>query len=251
MSGNDADATSVAGSAGLETFAAFTPTHAIVVVVAALLVVPVIALGRRWHASAPRRERRLRRAIAGGIVLVQAWSLWFWLHPERLDATISLPLHVCDLVPWIAAAVLAVGPARWPAAAGLVYFWGIGLSGWGFVWPVLEKGPSTMHFWLFWAVHAQIVGTAGYVALASSWRPSRRELRIAAACTILYAIAITPVNLGLEADYGYVGPGDGPAALLGPWPWRLPLVVAGQIAIFALLWLPWRRNDAEGASPSA
>ena len=215
---------------------------AAVVVVAAALITAVVGAGRRWRRIAPDRERALRRALAWFVLATQAASLWYWLRPARYDPTISLPLHVCDLVPWVAALVLLVGPARWPAAAGLAYFWGIGLSGWGFVWPVLRSGPATLHFWLFWLVHLQIVGTACYLVFASDWRPTRRDLRIAAVGTLAYAIAITPANLLFAADYGYVGPGGGPASLLGPWPWRMGIVVGGQVAIFVLLWWPWRRE---------
>ncbi len=225
---------------GLAAFEPFTLIHVAVVVVAVALVAWLLRTGRRWRRDRPGAEHRLRVIGAIGIVGAQIVSNIYWLAPARYDAAQSLPIHVCDLIPWCAAAALLWPTARGRWARALTFFWGLGLSGWAFLWPVVTHGPATWYFWLFWTVHLQIVAAALYLPLVHDWRPDWRDFRFASLAAILYAVLITPLNATLPADYGYVGPGDGPARLLGPWPWRIPVVVAGEILIFAALLLPWR-----------
>lgn len=237
------DATAMTGG-----FAPFTVTHLVVVIVSAAIAGSVIALGRRWIAIAPARERALRRMLAGSILIASAGSLGYWTFVETFDAQLSLPLHICDLVPWIAAiALLANGPA-WRWTRTITWFWGIGLSSWAFIYPVLRGGPDTAKFWWFWLVHLGIVLAAAYLVLAMRFRPTRRDLGVAAAAIVAYAAAMTPLNLALDADYGYVGDDpQGPTAILGPWPWRIPIIVIGQAVIFAAVWFPVRALVMTGA----
>lgn len=230
-------------------FAAFTPAHGLVLVVAAIVLMPILRAGARWRTLAPDRERRLRVAFAGSIIAVQIVNIVYWAMPARFDPAISLPVHVCDLIPWVCAVALLAPAARGRGVRTLAYFWGLGLSSWGFIYPVLETGPDAFRFWLFWLVHLQIVGAALYIAFIDPWRPTRRDLVFAVSAVIAYAVLITPVNLGIGADYGYVGPGDGPASLLGPWPTRLPIVLAGEAMLFGLLYLPWSRRGGGPAEP--
>jgi hypothetical integral membrane protein (TIGR02206 family) len=233
-------ATSVVDGPDRAAFDAFTATHLVVVVVAAVLTVALLRTGRSLRRERPVVERRLRFALAGSIVGAQVAAGVYWLRPSRFDPTVSLPLHVCDLAPWIAVVALLARFGRGDALRALTYFLGLGLSSWGFAWPVLTQGPATFVFWLFWIVHWQIVAVALYLPVVGDWRPGWRDVRTAAIAVIAYAVLITPVNLALDANYGYVGPGAGPADLLGPWPWRVPVLVAGEILIFVLLVLPWR-----------
>ncbi len=221
-------------------FDAFTWTHLLVVVVAAALTAELLWAGRRLRRENPVGERRLRIALAGSIVGAQVAAGIHWLRPSRFDPTVSLPLHVCDLAPWIAVVALGSRFGRGESLRALTYFLGLGLSSWGFAWPVLTQGPATFVFWLFWIVHWQIVAVALYLPVVGDWRPGWRDVRTAAIAVIAYAVLITPVNLALDANYGYVGAVSGPADLLGPWPWRVPVLVTGEILIFVLLVLPWR-----------
>jgi hypothetical integral membrane protein (TIGR02206 family) len=246
-------------SGPFESFRAFTPMHAAVLLGAITVLTPVVVAGRRWASLQPARERRLRIAGALGIAAAQIVNIVYWLGPERLDPAVSLPLHVCDLIPWVAVAALLLPAERGRWTRSLTYFWGLGLSSWGFFWPVLETGPATFRFWLFWLVHLQVVGAAIYLVAATPWRPRPRDLAVAIAAAAAYAAALTPVNLALQADYGYVGPGDGPASILGPWPWRMPLLLLGEAVIFTALAWPWcgdavmafiRRRDRPGRASS-
>jgi hypothetical integral membrane protein (TIGR02206 family) len=153
----------------------------------------------------------------------------------------SLPLHICDLTPWVGIAALCTA-RRWPRA--LAWFWGIGLSGWAFLLPVLTHGPAHLEFWLFWLGHLQIIGTAVYLVAVLGDRPTWSGFRVAAVATAIYSAVIFPVDIALDADYGYLGRPSA-AEILGPWPARTLALLACEIAMFALLILPWRSGRRE------
>jgi len=164
-------------------------------------------------------------------VLIQIWSL----TGDRLDVARSLPLHFCDLSPWIGIAALLM---RNRTVRAIAYFWSFGLSIWAFIMPVLATGPETLAFWAHWVGHTQIIATAAYIVVVDSYRPSVRGMLIATAVTVAYSLMMVPVNLALDADYTYVGR-DSVANPLGPWPWRIGVLLLAELVMLVLVALPW------------
>ncbi len=167
---------------------------------------------------------------------VQAVTLW----PSRFSFQTSLPLHICDIVMFIAPAALVL---RWRRLRSIAYFWGLGLSSISFIFPDLKFGPADFQFWVFWIAHATIVGAALYDVTGRGFRPNWRDWRFAVKAAIVYVIIIFPIDALLHLDYGYIGKNpDGqksPADFLGPWPLRVPLMVMMGITVMLLLLAPW------------
>lgn len=215
-------------------FVPFSTLHAGVVLVCVVLAVGFVLLGRRWQGS--ERGAALWRAWAVAVCLVQAWSLLYWASPARANLGTSLPLHVCDLAGLVA--VVAVWAPRRILQTVMVY-WGLGLSTQAFVTPVLEEGPDTARFWLFFASHATIVGTGLFELALRGYRPAWRDLGVACVLTLIYGAIVTPLNALLGWNYGYTGPSTpGQPTIvdvLGPWPTRLVAMGAVALGFFALL----------------
>ncbi len=155
--------------------------------------------------------------------------------PGRFDLTRTLPLHICDIVPWIGMAALWL-PGRWTSS--VAYFWGTALSVWALILPILNVGPSQLEFWLFWVGHGQIVATAAYLVGVSGFRPDWKDLRVVFVATAVYTVVAFLVNIWLQADYGYVGRAS---ALrdLGPWPGRVLVLFGVEMVLFGLFLAPW------------
>lgn len=222
-------------------FEPFSVTHACVVLVFVVLVTAMVAL-RRHHdvALLPASCGAMDNAVGWigltAAVFVQVVTLW----PSRFDVLTSLPLHVCDICMFVAPASLLLG---WPALRGIGYFWGIGLSSMSFVIPDLRFGPGDFQFWVFWIAHTMIVGTAVYDITARGYRPRFRDWLISVRFGLVYTAVVFIVDLIWHLNYGYVGQTYGnqksPADLMGPWPWRVPLMVLVAISAMYLLLLPW------------
>jgi hypothetical integral membrane protein (TIGR02206 family) len=219
-------------------FRSSTWQHAIVVGVAGTCILIAVLLGRWWMRSTPRYERTMRYIWALGIIPLQLWSIIYWLLPNQFNIQQSLPLHICDLIVWVVPLALLTD-RRW--AKALVYYMGIVMSILAFITPVLTQGVGSMHFWLFWIGHTQIVGSAIYLCAVMGFKPNRRDLLYTILISLIYAAAILPINILLNVSYGYIGNLDSPAIVtkFGPWPWRIFPMAALMFGVFALLWFPW------------
>lgn len=224
-------------------FTSFSLTHWGALAGVAGAIALFVAAGRAWQGTP--RERWLVWWVAAGILALRLGVIGWNLLPARFALERSLPLQICDLAAACSALALLL-ERRWLLA--IAYFWGLALSLQGLVQPDLAHGPATLAFWLFWLHHALIVGVAVYVVAVRGYRPSAADLRLAIAAGVAYVAVVLPVDLWLDANYGYLGRGR-PAQrtlldYLGPWPWRVGAMVALGAAVMTLLWLPWRGAGA-------
>lgn len=225
----------------MTTFRSFTLLHAAALFFVALVILLIVDAGRRWRGTP--RERRLAAVVAVAILLLRAGVVVWNVMPERWSLERSLPLQICDLAA-IGSAFALFTERRW--LWSIAYFWGLALSVQGLVQPDLSAGPGSLAFWLFWIHHALIVGTALYVVVVRGFRPAWRDLLVAMGAGALYVAVVFPVDLLLEANYGYLGRAlpSQPTVLdwLGPWPWRVAAMVILGAVVMVALYLPWHRG---------
>jgi hypothetical integral membrane protein (TIGR02206 family) len=110
--------------------------------------------------------------------------------------------------------------------------------------PDLLDGPARIGFWLFWANHFAVVGAALYDVIARGYRPTWRDFAIAVRLGLAYVAIVLPLDVALGLNYGYLGRSRaGQPTLvdvLGPWPWRVPVMIGLAAGVMVLLMLPWR-----------
>jgi hypothetical integral membrane protein (TIGR02206 family) len=212
--------------------------------------------GRAADGGTARRPSRAADAFlaAACVAAVVAWLAVFArdLLPDRRGWDNSLPLHLCDFVGLAVPVALWTG---WRPARTLLYFWGLAFSSQAFWMPVVRVGPAHADFWLYWASHAAIVVAAAYDAAVLGYRPRWADWRWAVAATAVYAGVVAPLDGLLGANYGYVGDTGGArgslVAAFGPWPGRVPVLVAAAAAVMAALTLPWEwRASASRTQPA-
>lgn len=223
----------------LITFKPFRPMHVLTV----LAFASGMAMAAYW--GVPRRgtiaEKRVRVVWCAFIVVWQILANIWWLRPSRFNLYESLPLHLCDIVVWVAPiALLTQRP--WPRA--LLYFWGIGLSTQAFFTPVLAEGPATVRYWLFWVGHTQIVGSAIYDIVVLRYRPDAKAYLRATIGNVIYAAIVLPINWLWDLNYGYVGnrlPDHETILNKLPSAWGSRILVMAILVqtVMALAWLAW------------
>jgi hypothetical integral membrane protein (TIGR02206 family) len=230
------------------TFHPFTLTHGVVVTVFIGLVCALGWLGRRWRGRSRGRRLDVALALVGFAmwIIINGW----WLVPGNFGIGVSLPLHICDFAS-LAAPAAMLWPRRWLRA--IVYFWGLGLSLQGFITPDLRDGPARLGFWMFWANHYLVVGLAIY-DLFRGYRPRWRDYWIATLLGLVYVAIILPLDIALNLNYGYLGPSKPrhPSLIdhLGPWPWRVGVILALGYAVMAMMVLPWELARKFSARPA-
>lgn len=219
-------------------FAPFSATHAVVLLAIAAGATGLVVARRRRPGAV---GRRLDRAL--GALNLLAWllaSAWV-LMPARLDWSRSLPMQVCDLSALAAAVAMTLGHR---AARALLYYAGIGLSGWALWTPDLRDGPGTPEFWLFFVGHGATLSAAVYDIAARGYRPGWRDCRLAVAGMLVWLAVVFPLNAAYGWNYGYTGNAlagtTNPIHFLGPWPWRVLWLALGVIGLFVVMTLPFR-----------
>jgi hypothetical integral membrane protein (TIGR02206 family) len=221
----------------MDTFRAFSTTHAAVVLCFVVITAGLVAVRRHRSGGAARHFDVGLGWVTLGIYLFTNGRP---LMPGSFRLDWSLPLHVCDLVTLFVPLALFFD---WRPARTLLYFWGLALCTQGFVTPDLQDGPAKLGFWSFWLSHFSVVGGALYDVAARGYRPTWRDYRLALTASLLYVAIILPLDLLLAVNYGYVGPTTpGQPSLvdvLGPWPWRVPIIVLLGAIAMTLLMVPW------------
>lgn len=241
----------LATSFDLDGFESGSTVHLMAAGVCLLATLASSWLGLRWRQRRPRFERLLRIGWGVFIIVTQLVTTIWWLLPQNFSWRVSLPLHICDIVA-VLAAVAMLATTRWVWA--VLYFWGIGLSIFAFIMPSLTHGPGHVEFYLFWLTHLQIIGTTAYLVTVMRYRPTTHDWMIAELLITLYTIAIFPLDAAFDLNYGYIGPIDSPARIVGAWPGRVLNMYLMQFVLFGVLLLPWlltrRRSDVQAAGRS-
>ena len=219
-------------------FAPYSALHLVSVGVCLAAIAGLVAAGRRSRAA----HGTIFRHALGVLALAYWLSYNIWWNWHGADPATGLPLQICDINGVIAPLALFT-LNRWLRAT--LYFWAFALTTQAFIQPALQFGPSTPLFWWFWAQHTIILGYAVFDVLVLGFRPDWRDLLRACGSGAIYLAIVVPVNLALNADYGYLGNLDAGqippfVAALGPWPERAIIVVVLTVAAFVIVELPWQ-----------
>lgn len=245
-------------SAWLTEFENFSAFHGVTVAVCFGVVIAVVLAARAARRRSERGsasesgaafvqrlgEPSMRRALGLFGVVWMAWTTVWWLMPGNFDAYESLPLHMCDVC-------MILGPVAWLTgwrwATTLVVHWGLGLTTQAFATPHLDAGLAEIDYWMFFVGHSLILLAALYPVVVLGYRPRGRDLLLVLGAGLAFVALVTPVNLALDVNYGYVGNAkpSSPTVIdaLGPWPGRVLWIVLlgnGMVAMVwgVLAWLP-------------
>jgi hypothetical integral membrane protein (TIGR02206 family) len=222
----------------MQRFQSFSTQH-LLTVAGFAVVVTLAILGAQRVKSADKRRRLELGAAALAAALWIGIVVWGFM-PGRFDPRWSFPINICDLVAVVVPVALVRPHRNWHA---LLYFWGLSLSTQAVLTPDLVSGPSTLAFWIFWAMHVLIVWGAIYIIVVRRFRPTWRDCFFAITTAIVWLVLVFALNLATGYNYGYVGNAkpSQPSLIdyLGPWPQRVLVMLLLGSAAMLLLQLPW------------
>jgi hypothetical integral membrane protein (TIGR02206 family) len=223
-------------------FILFGPSH--LAAIALTLTVPLaLAILARHEHLGPPADRLARIGLAG--FLAVGWICWLgltaWRHDLRLDN--GLPMNLCD---WAEIALIAALLTRGQFAYELGYFWGLGGTLQGVLTPPLYYDFPDLQFIFFFIQHGGVVAALLYLTLGTRLRPTPRSLPRVIAASFVYLGAAALFDWGLGLNYGFLRakpPGQNLLALMSPWPWYIPELVAAGIGFVLLYYLPFALVD--------
>jgi hypothetical integral membrane protein (TIGR02206 family) len=201
--------------------------------------------------------RKWPRAVGSSIALLLAAgeSYWYYyrLSVEGFRFPEGLPLQLCDLTVWLTAFTLL---ARRQAVFEFTFFAGVSGAAMALIWPDLWAPLCSYPTIYFFSAHGLIVASMAALAWSGTLRPKPGCVWRAMIVLNVYAALVGLFNVWYHTNYMYLCEKPEGTSLLdwmGPWPWY---IVSGEVvalALFALLWLPFRAAARRGreAAPKA
>ena len=165
-----------------------------------------------------------------------------------------LPLHLCDLTAFIAAAALLTRKAL---LCELTYYLGLGGTLQGLLTPNLHYDFPHPTYMAFFQLHLFVVIAALLLPLGLHWRPRQPLLKTMTRTFFIiagYMLVIYGINLLLDTNYAFViHKPENPSLYdhLGPHPWYILSVLGLVIIALLILSFPFLFTRKKGTLPLA
>ncbi len=216
----------------------FGPTHFLI-----LASIPVVAILLSLVAQQSPGLARWTRYTLGTILALNEFAWYAYrLRFEGFRFPDGPPLQLCDLTLWLTVfALFSLNPFVFETA----YFAGLGGSGMALLTPDLWAPLTSYPTIYFFLAHGMVVVCLLMLLWSKQAKPRPGSLWKVFAVLNGYAAAIAVFNAVFNTNYMYLWRKPASASIidvLGPWPVYLLGCEAVTLAIFWLLWLPFRSH---------
>src|SRR5256884_4112796 len=202
-----------------------------------------IALSTALLVVAARRRPGPWLKVFAAVLVVDEVSWWLFLlggGQPGSQVALSLPLQLCDVAIFIAAAALF---ARRQLVVEVTYFWGLAGTIQALLTPDLPQHFPSYPFLQYYIAHGGVVAAALVLVVGLRQHPRRLSVVGVAGVTLAYAALVGVVDAATGAHYMYLRskpPSPTLLDVLGPWPWYILSATLIAVILFALLDAPFR-----------
>lgn len=212
-----------------------------------LLLFLLLGLGLISFAKGLSREKQERIGLLMGILVCMFTLLWpaYYLAEGTFSAANDLPLDMCYIAGLTAPFLMQ---DKYPALYQVLYFWVMTATLQACITPnVAHEFP---HIWYirFFVNHCGLVVLIMYSTFVYGNRPTLKGLWLSYGSLFVFACCIFLVNIMLGSNYMFTNAKpDNPSALdfLGPYPWYMVSTAVISLAMFFLVYLPFRNHKTK------
>ncbi len=219
------------------------PEHLVILVTVPALAAFLAVVQRRFFAKA----RGMRLLLAGLLTIDTVIFYWYQVAHNLVSFPGHLPLELCDLsLVLVCLSLFTLNETVFDIA----YYLSLGGATMALLTPNLwEPFPSfgTVQFFI---AHGLTVAGVLYMVWSGLARPRRGSVGRAMVGLNLFAITVGTFDYFFKTNYMYLRVKPPNASLLdvlGPWPWYIASAEVCALAIFGLLYLPFRKRSGESA----
>ena len=201
----------------------------------ALLVIAAAVL----CVAARRAPGRWTGIVAAIIVTELSWQPYV-LANRSWSAAFSLPVQLCDIGGFVAAAALLW---RQALLVEIAYFWGLGGTLQALLTPDLRDHFPSFPYLQFYATHDLVVLAALFLVIGLGLQPGAGAVRRIFLLTLAFAAVVGLLDLVTGGNYLYLRqvPAQGSLlSVMGPWPWYIAVGALLTLIVLAVLDAPFR-----------
>jgi len=190
-------------------------------------------------------------AVIIALTIVVAELSWqpYVVAKGTWSAAASLPVQLCDVAGFVAAAALLW---RQLALVEVAYFWGLGGTLQAVLTPDLKDHFPSFPYLQFYVTHDLVILAALFLVFGLALQPRPGAVRRIFVLTVAFAIVVGLIDLATGGNYMYLRqvPVSGSLLdLMGPWPWYIAAGAVLTLVVLAILDAPFRlsrlrRHDA-------
>ena len=220
--------------------------HILPLAILVVVAVPLCVAARR---AAGRWIDAVAAIIA--LTLVVAELSWqpYVVANKTWSAAASLPVQLCDVAGFVAAAALLW---RQLVLVEVAYFWGLGGTLQAVLTPDLKDHFPSFPYLQFYVTHDLVILAALFLVFGLALQPRPDAVRRIFVLTVVFAIVVGLIDLATGGNYMYLRqvPASGSLLdLMGPWPWYIATGALLTLVVLAILNAPFRlsrlrRHDA-------
>ena len=190
-------------------------------------------------------------AVIIALTIVAAELSWqpYVVAKGTWSAATSLPVQLCDVAGFVAAAALLW---RQLVLVEVAYFWGLGGTLQAVLTPDLKDHFPSFPYLQFYVTHDLVILAALFLVFGLALQPRPGAVRRIFVLTVVFAIVVGLIDLATGGNYMYLRqvPASGSLLdLMGPWPWYIATGALLTLVVLAILDAPFRlsrlrRHDA-------
>jgi hypothetical integral membrane protein (TIGR02206 family) len=216
----------------------FGPVH-LAIICAVPVAAALLAAAHRKHLPGSRWIRHLLALLL--FAATASYYAWFAANGAQMFPN-HIPLELCDASLWLViASLLTLKPAIFDVA----YYWAIAGATQSLFTPNLVN-PSPFLSIQFFFDHGLIVCSALYLVWSGQARPRRGSVFRSLVAANIYALIVGAFDFRFKTDYMFLRSKPPTPSLLdylGPWPWYILVGEFVALALFLLLYLPFRHSQ--------
>jgi len=218
----------------------FGPEHFVILVTVPALAAFLAVVQRRYFSG----SQKLRHMLAALLVLDTVVFYWYQVAHRLLSFPDHLPLELCDLsLVLVCLSLISLNQTVFD----LAYYLSLGGATMALLTPNLWEPFPSFGTVQFFVAHGLTVAGVLYLVWSGLGQPRRGSIGRAMVGMNVFAGAVGAFDYFFKTNYMYLRAKPPNASLLdflGPWPWYFLSAEVCALAIFALLYLPFRENGA-------
>lgn len=214
-----------------------SPEHLLPLGLLAVVAVMLCTAARR---AAGRWTGIVATTLAVAIVVSELSWQPYVLANHSWSAAASLPVQLCDVGGFVAAAALLW---RQVLLVEVAYFWGLGGTVQALLTPDLHDRFPSFPYLQFYATHDLVVLAALFLVIGLRLQPGPGAVRRIFLLTLGFAAVIGLIDLVTGGNYLYLRqvPAQGSLlSVMGPWPWYIAVGALLTLIVLTVLSAPFR-----------